>query len=183
MSSASITVRDAEVADFAAIGELTFASYVAAGHIGRDDEYVTELVDVASRAIGPGRLIVAESDGQVAGSTWLLTGDMAQAEIAEAGEFEFRMLGVHPNFQRRGVGRALVHSAIDRARALDSTAVAITTMDSMADAHRLYLSCGFSWCPDRDWSFSSRGLSDPGYGTHPEDEETFRAMVYPLKQE
>ncbi|MGO1182750.1 MAG: GNAT family N-acetyltransferase [Micrococcaceae bacterium] len=170
-----VSVRDAAEGDFEAIAALTHASYVDAGHIPAEDEYVSQLLDVPARAQGPGRLIVAELDGEVAGSTLLLTGDMEMAEVAEPGEFEFRMLGVAPGFQRRGVGRALVTTAELRARARGCSAIVITTMASMTDAHRLYLASGFQRRPDRDWSLGERGWLKPG-----ERDETFLAFVHPL---
>lgn len=170
-----VTVRDAAEGDFEAIAALTYASYVDAGHVPADDEYVAQLLDVRARAQGPGRLVVAELDGEVAGSTLLLTGEMEMAEVARPGEFEFRMLGVAPSFQRRGVGRSLVATAEARARALGCSAIVITTMASMTDAHGLYLACGFVRRPDRDWSLGERGWLQPG-----EPDETFLAFVHPL---
>ncbi|WBL18850.1 GNAT family N-acetyltransferase [Citricoccus sp. NR2] len=170
-----VTVRDAAEADFEAIAALTYASYVEAGHIPADDDYVAQLLDVPARAQGPGRLVVAELDGAVAGSTVLLTGEMDMAEVAHPGEFEFRMLGVAPAFQRRGVGRALVATAENHARALGCSAIVITTMASMTDAHQLYRACGFERRPDRDWSLGERGWLEPG-----ERDETFLAFVHPL---
>ena len=52
-----------------------------------------------------------------------------------------------------GVGEALVRACLDRAR--EPTAwpgVAISTMDLMTGAHRLYERLGFSRVPEADWS-------------------------------
>lgn len=174
----TVTVRDAVKEDYAAIAELTYASYVEAGHIGVDDEYVHILTNVAARGDAPGRLVVAtipDADGQgeiVVGSCWFLTGGMPAAEVAVEGEFEFRMLAVHPEHQKHGVGTALVTEAIKRAQELGCTGVAITTMDSMLGAQHMYTKLGFQNVPERDWNFSLRGWADPYEG-----EPTFRAYV------
>lgn len=166
-----VTVRDAHEEDHAAIARLTVASYVDGGHVHPEDAYLEHLQDVAGRTRAARVLVglvgAAEEDtGQdegpdravVAGSVVLTLPGMPMSETARDGELEFRMLAVDPAVQRRGVARALVRAAIDRAqRMTDVDAVVLTTMETMTAAHRLYESEGFVRVPERDWRLSDIG--------------------------
>lgn len=161
-------MREARHDDHAAIAHLTVTSYVDGGHVHPEDLYIENLEDVAGRA-RLARVLVGEvQTGQgpvVAGSVVLTLPGTPLAETAREGEFEFRMLAVDPAFQRRGVARALVRAAIDRAGQLEGIeAVALTTMVTMTGAHRLYESEGFVRVPERDWRLSDIGL-EPTDGT------------------
>lgn len=163
-----VTVREARQDDHAAIAHLTVTSYVDGGHVHPEDLYIENLEDVAGRA-RLARVLVGEvQTGQgpvVAGSVVLTLPGTPLAETAREGEFEFRMLAVDPVYQRRGVARALVRAAIDRAGQLEGIeAVALTTMVTMTGAHRLYESEGFVRVPERDWRLSDIGL-EPTDGT------------------
>ncbi|WP_313821650.1 GNAT family N-acetyltransferase [Citricoccus sp.] len=103
----------------------------------------------------------------IAGSVVLTLPGMPMSETAREGELEFRMLAVDPRVQRRGVARALVRAAIDRAEQLEGVAaVVLTTMESMSGAHRLYESEGFVRVPERDWRLSDIGQA-PTSGEDP----------------
>jgi ribosomal protein S18 acetylase RimI-like enzyme len=167
-----VTVRDAREEDHAAIAHLTVASYVDGGHVHPEDDYIEHLQDVAGRA-GQARVLVGEvvvGEGRdarsgVAGSVVLTLPGMPMSETAKDGELEFRMLAVDPAVQRRGVARALVRAAIDRAQQLEGIeAVVLTTMETMTSAHRLYESEGFVRVPERDWRLSDIG-QEPTDGT------------------
>ncbi|NUL47814.1 GNAT family N-acetyltransferase [Cellulosimicrobium funkei] len=156
-----VTVRDARERDHAAIAHLTVTSYVDGGHIDPADEYIGNLQDVAHRA-RQARVLVGEVHTEegavVAGSVVLTLPGMPMSETAREGELEFRMLAVDPRVQRRGVARALVRAAIDRAEQLEGVdAVVLTTMKTMTGAHRLYESEGFARVPERDWRLSDIG--------------------------
>ncbi|MGM7669327.1 GNAT family N-acetyltransferase [Microbacterium sp. A93] len=156
-----VTVRDARESDHEAIAHLTVNSYVDGGHIDPADEYIEHLQDVAHRA-RQARVLVGEVETEagavVAGSVVLTLPGMPMSETAREGELEFRMLAVDPGVQRRGVARALVRATIDRAEQLEGVdAVVLTTMMTMAGAHRLYETEGFVRVPERDWRLSDIG--------------------------
>lgn len=156
-----VRVRDAWAQDHAAIAHLTVTSYVDGGHIDPADAYIENLADVAHRA-RQARVLVGEvrteAGAVVAGSVVLTLPGMPMSETAREGELEFRMLAVDPRIQRRGVARALVRAAIDRAEQLEGVgAVVLTTMTTMTGAHRLYESEGFVRVPERDWRLSDIG--------------------------
>ena len=62
------------------------------------------------------------------------------------------MLAVAPAAQGRGVGRVLVELTLDRFRTDGARAVVLSSLDSMAAAHRVYERLGFARAPDQDWS-------------------------------
>lgn len=150
-SSTDLRVREAKPEDYAAVGALTVAAYRDDGQTGPDHPYETVLRDVVARSAA-GTVLVCESAGVVAGAVLFVLPGSEYAELSAPGEAEFRMLAVSPAAQRRGVGEALVHSCVDRARELSCTAVVICVRDFAEDAQRLYKRIGFVREPRLDWS-------------------------------
>lgn len=167
-----VTIRPATSNDYPAVRDLTHAAYIAAGHIAVESDYAATLTDIPARAEG---LYVAEVDGRVAGSVNIAPPPSEMTEVAYDNELEFRMLAVHPDFQGRGIGRALVSYALDMARNRNADAVAITTMASMTTAQAMYHAMGFQRAPQRDWNLYTAGIVD-----HAEGLETFLVYVHPL---
>lgn len=167
-----MTIRRATTDDYPAIRDLTYAAYIAAGHIDAESDYATTLTDVPGRANG---LYVAESGGQVVGSVNIALPASQMAELAYDNELEFRMLAVHPDYQGQGIGRALVTYVLELARNHGLDAVAITTMASMTAAQTMYQTMGFQRAPHRDWNLYTAGIVDDDTGL-----ETFPVYVHPL---
>ena len=61
------------------------------------------------------------------------------------------MLAVAPAARRSGVGEALVRLVLDRFREQGATAIVLSSLPQMVDAHRLYERLGFVRTPQRDW--------------------------------
>jgi ribosomal protein S18 acetylase RimI-like enzyme len=61
------------------------------------------------------------------------------------------MLVVDPTVQGRGVGRLLVTTCLDRARAAGKKRMVLSTDRRMTAAIRLYERLGFTRLPERDW--------------------------------
>ena len=61
------------------------------------------------------------------------------------------MLGVDPEAQGNGAGRALVGWCVERARATGRSRIALHSTDAMVIAHGLYTSFGFVRDPTMDW--------------------------------
>jgi GNAT superfamily N-acetyltransferase len=139
-------------AEYPAVTEITVAAYVDGGYLPPDADYVTELGDTLTRAVGAEIWVATDGGDRVLGSvTWCPAGSTWR-EIAGDDEGEFRMLAVAAEARGRGVGEALVRACLDRARADGLGGVAISTMDRMTDAHRLYGRLGFTRVPESDWS-------------------------------
>lgn len=150
----AFSVRPAGPDDFAAVGRLTVAAYHADGQLaGETGGYSGMLADVAARAVD-GQVLVAVDDdtGRILGSVTFCLAGTAYAQLAQAGEAEFRMLAVDPAAQGRGVGEALVRACLASAEAAGCHGVVICTRDFAATAQRLYARLGFTRDPALDWS-------------------------------
>lgn len=146
-----LLIRPAHPDEYDAIGALTVEVYVGDGYVTDGDDYVRELGDVAHRA-AEAEVLVAVHEGRVAGSLTVAKPGTPYAEIARPGELEFRMLAVSKQARGLGVGTELVRAVIDEAKSGGYEAVALTTMFSMVDAHRIYERLGFVGVPERDWA-------------------------------
>ncbi|MDM8085022.1 GNAT family N-acetyltransferase [Cellulomonas cellasea] len=143
-------------AEIAGAGEVTAAAYLSDGLLTAEHPYTRELRDAARRAaeatllvaLGPGGPGSAEPS--VVGTLTLARRESPWAEFAEPGEVELRMLAVAPGARGRGVGEALMRSALGEAVALGAHRVVLSTLDSMRTAHRLYGRLGFVAAPARD---------------------------------
>lgn len=156
-------LRRAQPEEFAAVGELTLAAYVADGFLDNDDDYAAELRAAAHRA-AEAELIVAvdPTSHELLGTVTFCLSGSHYAEISRAGEAEFRMLAVSPAARGRGIGHALARWCVERAREQGCTAVVLSSLDRMHTAHRLYERMGFRRLPERDW-FPTPEIALVGY--------------------
>jgi GNAT superfamily N-acetyltransferase len=136
------------------LGAIVLRAYTALpGHVPEAD-YERELADLAARAAAPETSVLAAFDdaGAPLGCvTYVASSTSPLAEMLEDDEAGFRMLGVDPDVQRAGAGRALVVACIDRARLDGRSALCLHSTTWMTAAHRLYESLGFRRDPARDW--------------------------------
>lgn len=147
----TIEVREVRPDEYAALGDLTVAAYVAVGEVGHP-EYLEHVRDVASRAAVCPVLVAVDGSGKILGGVTYVPGPgTPYSEIETADEAGFRMLAVDPAAQGRGVGRRLVEACIERARLDGRRGMVLMTRPFMTAAHRLYLSLGFRRAPERDW--------------------------------
>lgn len=154
----AVTVRRATDADLRQVGEVAARGYVADRLVDADHWYVDELRDAAARASDAVVLVAVAPDpggaatGRVVGSITLARAGSRYAEIARDGEVELRMLAVDPTARRAGVGEQLVVAALREAVGLGARQVALSTLETMHAAHRLYARLGFVARPERDWT-------------------------------
>lgn len=155
MSRGSVRIRPARPADYQRIAALTVAAYVSGGHMQAEDGYLQHLRRVADRA-ERAQLLVAQADGEVAGSVTVTDFDGDYAEVSRPGEMEFRMLATSPEHQGLGIARRLVRHVVAQAQArAEISAVTLCSLASMTVAHRLYGSEGFIADPGRDFVLST----------------------------
>jgi GNAT superfamily N-acetyltransferase len=107
-----------------------------AAHADGYDPDAELAADRRSLATEPGaRAWVARVDGDPAGCVLLYVGPDGPAE--------FKRLYVRPAHREKGVGRALVRTVVDRARAAGARTLGLTTPPWSESAHALYESMGF----------------------------------------
>jgi ribosomal protein S18 acetylase RimI-like enzyme len=146
----ALFVEPARPEDYDRIAELTVGVYVD-GRLASEG-YTPQLADVAGRASRSELLVVRDADDRVVGSVALvLSGDFGEVTASDE-EAAFRMLVVDPTARGQGVGRLLVSTCLERARAAGKRRMVISTDPRMTTAHRLYERLGFTRLPERDWS-------------------------------
>jgi GNAT superfamily N-acetyltransferase len=94
-----------------------------------------DMVDLAKFLPPGGRLLLARSEGQMAGIACMkkLTEDIG----------EIKRMYVRPAVRRQGIGRALVSRLLAEARAIGYRRIRLDSTRFMKDAHALYRSFGF----------------------------------------
>ena len=93
----------------------------------------------ATPANPPKALWIAEQDGQVAGSVFIIPA----AEEAP-GTAQLRMLYTEPAFRGRGIGKRLVEEAVRFSRASGYKRIILWTQDILVSARRIYQGAGFT---------------------------------------
>ena len=145
-------IRDATAADADPAGRVVLEAYRSLPGYEAEPDYEIELADVTSRLPPVAEVLVADDGGRVIGCVTYVPGpESPLAESYQAGEAGIRMLGVDATARGRGVGRLLVQTCIDRARAAGRGAVFLHSTSYMHGAHRMYGGLGFVRAPDRDW--------------------------------
>jgi ribosomal protein S18 acetylase RimI-like enzyme len=145
-------VREAQPDELNAAGELTAEAYTTDGFVNPEDAYVDSLRDTAERAERAVLLVAVDrSDHAVAGTVTYCPVGSPYREIGTSSEAEFRMLAVSSDARGNGVGEALVRAVLARAHADGMTGVALSSLEVMTAAHRLYRRLGFTRDPERDW--------------------------------
>ena len=155
---AELSIRPARTAELAEIGELTVAAHQADGFAPVGHQYAAHLADTVSRHRDAELLVAADHADRVVGTVTICRPGTPFAQVAAPDELEFRMLAVHPDARQRGTARALVTAVLDRARTEGYRGVALSSMDRMHSAHRLYQRFGFTRAPERDWRPTERAL-------------------------
>jgi len=85
----------------------------------------------------PKSLWVAEQDGQVAGSVFIIPAE------GEDNTAQLRMLYVEPSARGQGLGKRLVEEAVRFSRASGYARIMLWTQDCLVSARRIYQSAGF----------------------------------------
>jgi len=148
-------VREATPGEYADAGTATARAYdhILDSTSPEQAEYRERIADVSGRATSH-VVFVALVGHRVVGSASV----ELVAHDGTAPEAGFiRMVGIHPDYQGRGLGRRLVEACIDRCRQDGKRTVALRTMAAMQVAQALYASMGFTPDADDDISDSSWG--------------------------
>ena len=137
-----LTIVEALSPDLVETARRLFQEYADA--IGVDlcfQGFPEELKTLPGKYAPPGGgLFIALMEGDPAGC-------VALRPIEPRETAELKRLYVRPAGRGHGVGRALAHNAIERAREAGYRAVRLDTLASMSDAQRLYRALGFREIP------------------------------------
>jgi ribosomal protein S18 acetylase RimI-like enzyme len=147
-------VREVRPDEYATAGEVTALAYVEFADSTSPEwaEYLARIADIAGRATRT-TVLVAVGGNRVLGSATLELTERIEAtgtKPVAPDEVHLRMLGVHPDQRRRGIGRLLVNASIDVARANGRRRLTLETTDRMHAAQALYQSMGFRWLGVRE---------------------------------
>lgn len=105
--------------------------------------------------IGLGRILIARRGTRVIGHLQLIPGP-------EAGDIEIKSLGVTPEQQGTGVGRALVEAAVERCAAESWTRLVVSTAAADTGNLRFYQRVGFRLLSvERDAFTPATGYPEP----------------------
>jgi len=137
----------------AALEALLYETYVRGGFT--DAVLAGTLLAAAVRARGE---VLAARDGtdSLLGTLTLVAPGSPARRLATPEEFELHLLAVRPDARRRGIGEALVRSALQRAQAEGARGVVLWTQPTMEAAQRLYRRCGFERDASADFSRAAR---------------------------
>ena len=134
-------VRTATTADAGALAALLRAQIAAGAGMVLSPEQAPTPEEVAARFAsfqGATLRIVAEVDGVIVGDAELK--QLAPKRCAHVGVLA---VGVHPDFQRRGIGRALMQHLIDHARKHGLKRLELYVRSDNHAAQALYRGLGF----------------------------------------
>lgn len=142
-----IIVRDASVNDAEELVELDRAIHQDGRGVVldlaqlRDPDAERRRIEEVQRdaAGGATRVLVATIEDRVAGSA-----ELRQLGPALCRHVGVLAIGVHPEHQRRGIGRALMRTLLDHARARGLERVELYVRADNERAHALYRSLGFT---------------------------------------
>jgi ribosomal protein S18 acetylase RimI-like enzyme len=140
-----IEIRNARPEELAPVAELVLAAYEEFESSLPPEFLVsfTENIDETLRRKET-EVIVAAIGGQIVGTVTLYAGGAPYGADALPSDWAaMRLLAVHPESRRRGVGRALTLECLRRARERELSTMLLHTLPSMTDAHAMYESLGF----------------------------------------
>lgn len=130
------TLRRETPQDYRAVEELTREAFWNVYRPGCTEHFVLHQFRDRAAFI-PELDLVMEVDGRLAGHVMYVHSAIRTDEGREVSIMTFGPISIAPQFQRRGLGSALVKESLDRARALGAGAVAITGNPDF------YGKCGF----------------------------------------
>lgn len=162
-----LRIRDGHPNDRRAIEAVTLAAYEQYAALMPEhweayrDNILATLADVR-----PAEQLVAEEDGTIVGTVLLYPVGIviASPEGAPAAPPwpEVRLLAVAPTARGQGIGAALMHECIRRARRSGAMGLALHTADVMEAAIRLYERLGFERAAELDFQLAP-GATIKGY--------------------
>ncbi len=113
-----------------------------------DDSTYLNLLKIA-------RCFVCEADQVIIGMAFLIPNGNPTA-IFEKDWCYIRLVGVHPNYEGKGIGKTLTQQCIDLAKASGEKTIALHTSEFQDAARHIYESMGFIKLKDLDLMFGKQ---------------------------
>lgn len=145
-----VIVRQALPQEMEAVGALRVRAYQAQGLLAANPPYARVLRSLG--ADGHGTVLVAAEGREILGTVMLEPWHDGSEVARGRDEAEVRALAVAPSAQRRGVARALMRAAMDKAATTGAARLLLSTRPEMTAAQALYRSLGFGRLPALDWT-------------------------------
>jgi ribosomal protein S18 acetylase RimI-like enzyme len=145
----TLEIRPLAPEDFDDAGRVTAAAYEAFAPEAASPnfDYLDRVADVRTRA-DHAVVLGAFDRGRPVGTVTLELEDRIPGghprPPLKSDQAHVRMLGVDPDFQRRGVARLLMAACLEEARRAGKRRITLETTEAMTAAHRLYESMGFT---------------------------------------
>ena len=141
--AAAVSVRSYREQDAARLKQIVGLAWRQfAAHFSDWPAFETRLLRIEQLA-AQAELIVAESEGVVAGFVGYAGRGVPKADFFEPDWAVIRMLSVDPAMRGRGMGRILTEACMARARAESAEVMALHTSPIMTHAEPMYLRLGF----------------------------------------
>lgn len=109
-----IIIRSEEQGDYRKVEELTREAFWNLHHLGCDEHYLVHVLRNHEDFI-PELDFVAELEGEIVGNVMYTKAKLVDEKGEEKEILTFGPISVHPNFQRSGVGKALLEHSFSRA--------------------------------------------------------------------
>jgi putative acetyltransferase len=129
------TFRQGDEADFRRLNEAWIAKY-----FGVEPKDLQAFDDPMKKIVAGGGEIFMATIGAIA------VGCVALIKLSD-GEYELAKMATDENYQRRGIGRAVMNAAIEWARKKKASRIYLETNHTLDAALALYESCGFKHIP------------------------------------
>lgn len=143
----TVEIRPLRPEEHEEAGEVTALAYrEQAEPASTNPDYLARVGDVGERA-RHALILGAVEEGRVVGTVTVeLTGRIPGGHPRpplEPDQGHVRMLGVHPDAQRRGIARRLMETAAEEARGAGKRRITLETTELMLAAQQLYESMGY----------------------------------------
>lgn len=134
-----LIIRNETEADYRAVEELTREAFWNLNFPGCNEHYLVHVIRSHSDFI-PELDLVAELDGKIVGNVIYTKSKLTDENGSEKDILTFGPLSVAPEYQRRGIGKALLESSFEKALVLGYDTIVIFGSPSN------YISRGFKSC-------------------------------------
>lgn len=124
MKSDDIIIRRETPSDYDAVEHLTRETFWNVYRPGCTEHYVVHVLR-KDPAFVPELDLVMERNGQLIGHVMYMRAKIAADDGRELPVMTFGPISIHPDFQRRGLGKRLLDESMDRARELGAGALCI----------------------------------------------------------